>query len=92
MINFLKSKKIFILLIIIMIYFICLLVNQQNKLNSYNKEIAYYNSKIDSLNQTKEELISTQENVNSPEYIEDVAREKLDMYYPNERVYVDISK
>ena len=92
MINFLKSKKIFILLIIIMIYFICLLVNQQNKLNSYNKEIAYYNSKIDYLNQTREELISTQENVNSPEYIEDVAREKLDMYYPNERVYVDISK
>ena len=76
MINFIKSKKIFILLIIIMIYFAYVLVNQQIKLNSYNKEI----------------LTSTQTNVNSPEYIEDAAREKLDMYYPNERVYIDVSK
>ena len=34
----------------------------------------------------------TKENVNSTEYIEEVAREKLDMYLPNERVYIDISK
>lgn len=92
MINFIKSKKIFILLIIIMIYFAYVLINQQIKLNSYEKEIAYYNSKIDSLNEKKEELSSTQANVNSPEYIEEAAREKLDMYYPNERVYIDVSK
>ena len=29
---------------------------------------------------------------NKKEYIEEVAREKLDMYLPNERVYIDISK
>lgn len=92
MINFIKSKKIFILLIIIMIYFVYVLINQQIKLNSYDKEIAYYNTKIDSLNEIKEELTSTQANVNSPEYIEETAREKLDMYYPNERVYIDVSK
>ncbi len=92
MINFIKSKKIFILLIIIMIYFAYLLINQQIKLNSYEKEIAYYNNKINSLNEKKEELSSTQANVNSPEYIEKAAREKLDMYYPNERVYIDVSK
>ena len=34
----------------------------------------------------------TKENVNSPEYIEEVAREKLDMYLPNERVYIDMNK
>ena len=27
-----------------------------------------------------------------PEYIEEMAREKLDMYLPNERVYIDTSK
>ena len=56
---------------------------------SLTKKSKKFNFKIDSLNQTREELISTQENVNSPEYIEAIAREKLDMYLPNERVYVD---
>ena len=32
------------------------------------------------------------ENINSPEYIEEIAREKLNMYLPNERVYIDIGK
>ena len=32
------------------------------------------------------------ENINSDEYIEQIAREKLEMYYPNERVYIDIEK
>ena len=39
--------------------------------------------------ETKEELTQKKEDVNSLEYIEQTAREKLDMYYPNERVYVD---
>ena len=58
----------------------------------YSKDIAYYSSQIDELNSKKEELLAVQENVNSPEYIEEVAREKLDMYLPNERVYIDVSK
>ena len=29
------------------------------------------------------------DNVNSQEYIEKIAREKLGMYMPNEKVYVD---
>ena len=40
----------------------------------------------------QEELKTTKENINSEEYIEEVAREKLDMYLPNEKVYIDISK
>ena len=46
-------------------------------------------------------LISQQKTLNqytknyedlTSQYIEEVAREKLDMYLPNERVYIDISK
>ena len=33
--------------------------------------------------------IMGKENVNSKEFIEQMAREKLEMYYPNEKVYVD---
>ena len=53
---------------------------------------------IESLQNKKEEILNSEyqdklneekSNVNSPEYIEAIAREKLDMYLPNERVYVD---
>ena len=37
-------------------------------------------------------ILEKKENLNSTEYIEDVARNKLGMYLPNERVYIDISK
>ena len=38
----------------------------------------------------KNELVAKKENVNSKEYIEQIAREKLNMYLPNERVYLDV--
>ena len=34
-------------------------------------------------------LSKRKEDVNSLEFIEQMAREKLDMYYPNEKVYMD---
>ena len=91
--SFFKSNKMFnIILVLFIIYALFTFSNQQKKINSYEKDIAYYTTQIEDLNSEKEELLAIQENVNSPEYIEEVAREKLDMYLPNERVYVDISK
>ncbi len=91
--NFVKSNKIFnIILLLFIVYALITFVNQQQKLNAYAKDIEYYSSQIEDLNSETEELLAIQENVNSPEYIEEVAREKLDMYLPNERVYIDISK
>ena len=37
----------------------------------------------------QETLANKKANINSKEYIEQVAREKLDMYLPNERIYID---
>lgn len=91
--NFVKSNKIFnIILLVFIVYALITFLNQQQKLNAYAKDIEYYSSQIEDLNSEAEELLAIQENVNSPEYIEEVAREKLDMYLPNERVYIDISK
>ena len=91
--SFLKSNKIFnIILILFIIYALLTFSEQQQKLNSYKKDIAYYEEQIEDLNKEKADLLTIQENVNSPEYIEEMAREKLDMYLPNERVYIDISK
>lgn len=67
-------------------------VNEGIRLNNYNKNIEYYSQQIEELKNKKAELVATQENVTSPEYIEKVAREQLDMYLPNETVYIDSSK
>ena len=87
-------KKIYknILIIAFFIYFIVTVISQQKTLNQYKTEAATYSKELEEVQNTNEELTKTKENVNSPEYIEEVAREKLDMYLPNERVYIDTSK
>ena len=92
--NIFKLNKVMnLILILVAIYGLLTFVNQQSKLNSYKKDISYYSTQIEELEDKKEELLATQENVNSKEYIEEVARKQLNMYLPNETVYViDINK
>ena len=78
------------LILCILIYVGTTLVNQQKKIDSYDTNISYLNDKIKKENEYKTELMATKDNINSQEYIEKVAREKLNMYKPNEKVYVDI--
>ena len=86
-----KSKKLYkkILILLVGIYVIFTLINQQKTLNQYSQNSQELSQKIEEEKATKEELAKQKENVNSLEFIEQMAREKLDMYYPNERVYVD---
>ena len=90
-----KKKKIIkkpykkIAIIFIAIYVIYTLIAQQKVLNAYTAEQENYSKQIKQEQSTKENLLKTKERVNSTEYIEDVAREKLGMYLPNERVYFD---
>lgn len=88
----LKSKIYKLIVIVLLIYAVYTIYNQQIKLNNYANEKQYYEEQIADLKEEKEELMVKKENVNSPEYIEEIAREKLDMYLPNEKVYVDMSK
>ena len=59
-------------------------------LNTYKDNIASVEEEIEEANEKKASLVSLKENANSLEYIEKIAREKLDMYMPNEKVYIDI--
>lgn len=93
MIKFFRKNIVFKLIVIfIIVYATYTLINQQAKLNNYNREIAYHSEKINELKDEKEHLLAIKENVNSVEYIEELAREQLDMYLPNERVFIDINK
>lgn len=84
-------KKIYkkVLILLIGIYVVFVLINQQNTLNQYSQESEELSKKIQEEQEAKEELAKKKDDVNSLEFIEQTAREKLDMYYPNERVYVD---
>ena len=87
-------KKIYkkILFIVIASYLISIFISQQQTLNTYKQEIKKCEAKIEEAEETKESLVAMKENVNSPEYIEQIAREKLGMYLPNEKVYIDVGK
>lgn len=89
--NIKKIKKPYkkIAILFIAIYVIYTLITQQKTLNAYTTEQKNYSSQIQQEQANKETLLETKEHVNSTEYIEDVAREKLGMYLPNERVYFD---
>lgn len=87
-----KNNKLYkkLLVIVIAIYAIFTLVNQQKTLNQYNKNTEEIAQQIEEQKQYKEELAKKEEETSSLEFIEEMAREKLDMYYPNEKIFVDI--
>lgn len=86
-----KKKKLYkkLLIILVLVYAIFTLANQQKVLNQYSKNNKELASKIEEQQAYNDELVGKKENVDSKEFIEQMAREKLGMYYPNEKVYVD---
>ena len=92
--NVFRNKKILkvIIILIVLTYFIYIIVKQQTTLNSYKSEQDYVSEQIQEQQEYKNELADMKANINSDEYIEQIARDKLDMYLPNERVYVDANK
>lgn len=86
-----NTKKIYTILLVIAIsiYVIVILINQQKTLNEYSLSKKDVEKEISEQTDYNKELNETKNNVNSKEFIENMAREKLDMYLPNEKVYVD---
>lgn len=78
-----------LVLIVICIYAIVTFCNQQKILNTYASNKETLDVQISEANEHQEELNKIKDNAKSEEYIEELAREKLDMYLPNERVYIN---
>ncbi len=85
------KKKLYkkLLILLVLIYAVFTFINQQKVLNQYNANSKELASQIKEQESKKKDLIAEKDNVNSKEYIEQTAREKLDMYYPNEKIYID---
>ena len=86
-----KNKKILrnVFIVAIIIYIAFVIINQQKTLNEYSQDTEDLTQQIASEEEKNNDLNQQKDNVNSLEFIEEMAREKLDMYYPNERVYMD---
>ena len=84
-----RKILLFLIFIVVSSYISITLINQQITLNRYNEEQAKLTKQIQKEKEYNEELVAKKENVNSEEFIEEMAREKLDMYLPTEKVYVD---
>ena len=76
------------ILVVIIIYAVITFINQQQILNSYAANSEDLDEQITEATEYQEELNEEKENVDSEEYIEEMAREKLNMYKSNERVYI----
>ena len=81
-----------LILIAIAVYALITFISQQRLLNTYAAEKNQYANQINAAKQEQTDLNTTLNSLNSTEYIEDIARNKLDMYLPNEKVYIDITK
>ena len=87
-----KLKLNRILIIGIILYIMYVLISRHQVFRSYKKEEQKYLDLIAEEQQRNSELLQEKENIDSTEYIEEIARDKLGMYLPNEREYIDISK
>ena len=86
--NIRKTLKI-LLFVVLVVYATITFFKQQKILNNYKVQARNVKSQIAEATEYQEELNEKKININSNEYIEKIAREKLGMYMPNERVYVD---
>ena len=78
-----KKKKLLkrLIILLIAIYFIFTLINQQKTLNQYSRNSEELNTQIAEAEEEKEELTKQKDNVDSLEFIEKTARDMLESIY-----------
>lgn len=74
------------------VYFVYTMCDQQTKINNYNSQIEMYEADIKAKNDLVEYYSKQSENIQSDEYIESVAREKLGYVKPYEKIFVDANR
>ena len=80
--KFLKKLAYTLTLTSFFIYGFYTLFEQQSELNNIKEEQEKYIALLEEAAMHYEQLIETKENINSDSYIEEVAREKLDLVMP----------
>lgn len=84
-----KSKLAVIFIAALAIYLAWTLIDQQRVIYSMNNEKKVLEAKIEDEKKQNEQLKKEKEMVNTDEYLEKMAREKLGMVKQNERIFID---
>ncbi len=87
-----KNKILLFAFIIFSLYFVYTVCDQQIQINKYNSQIEMYNADISSKKSLQEYYKEQSDNIESDEYIEQVARDTLGYVKPYEKVFIDTSK
>lgn len=87
-----KPRAIFMISLCIVAYFLYLMFQQEKVLSKQRSEIGKIEARIEEQKGIKSELQNQKEKVNSDEYVEKIAREKLGMVKPGEKIYIDMNK
>ena len=74
------------------VYFVYTFCDQQIQINNYNSKIETYKNDIESKNKLVSYYKDQKTNIETDEYIEDVARESLGYVKPYEKIFVDTNK
>ena len=87
-------KKLVVIVVLgaIVFYFAYTLISQQISLNKKNDEIKALEGQVQTAKDEAKRLEEELNNLQDPEYIEKIARDKLGFVKPNERVFVDSNK
>ena len=87
----LRAKKVGLLvkiaLLILLAYLITTLVNVRQQIGDAHAAIETLTEQVNDQTQANTELSNAIENRNDPSYLEDVARERLGLVAPNDRVF-----
>lgn len=87
----LRAKKVGLLvkiaLLILLAYLIITLVNVWQQIGDAHAAIETLTEQVNDQTQANTELSNAIENRNDPSYLEDVARERLGLVAPNDRVF-----
>ena len=87
----LRAKKVGrlvkIALLILLAYLIITLVNVRQQIGDAHAAIETLTEQVNDQTQANTELSNAIENRNDPSYLEDVARERLGLVAPNDRVF-----
>lgn len=76
----------------LVLYCVYILIWQQVTISRKNNEIDELQTQIDMATEENERLQAELENIDDPETIERMAREKLGLVRPNERVFADANQ
>lgn len=82
----------FLTLLVLLLYVCCTFVHQKISLEQRYAIVEDYESQISEAKLEQDMLKKELEKVNSDEYLEKLAREKLGLIKPNDRVFVDVTK